>query len=141
MSTVIEQLNHVILGARKRGNIKMLSIYTTFKGDLIRKFGKEPTWDEAAAHSKAVIKSYEVAKDEALKVGQIFNTDPEEIEFLCEFIPQQMSENEIRAFFANSGIINKGLLMKAIKEEYPNQYNGKLAAKVAGEFNKTDKVN
>ncbi|WWD11461.1 tRNA amidotransferase [Escherichia phage SmurfNell] len=59
--------------------------------------------------------------------------------WLQQYLPPQLSDSEIRKYFAelvklNPGI-TKSMLMKAIKEEFPGRYDGGIAAQVAGEFN------
>lgn len=141
MQQVIEFLDQCIDGATRRKIFSAVTMYKTFKAELVRKFGKTPTWDEAAALAKTQIGNYEKAEKEAADRGLEYTPPLDEIEFLQEFIPQQMSENEIRSFFATSGLTNKGKLMKAIKDAHPNKYDGALAAQIAGEFNATDKFN
>lgn len=144
MASVIEQLNHVILGAVKRGATDSANMYKTFKAELILKFGKEPTWEDAAKLAKNQISNYEKAEVEAAEKGLQYTKPFDEIEFLKEFIPAQLTEYQIREFMRTKfedGLTNKGLLMKALKEQFgPTNYDGKLAAQIAGEFNKTDKV-
>ncbi|QXV84634.1 recombination-related exonuclease [Escherichia phage SuperGirl] len=59
--------------------------------------------------------------------------------WLQQYLPPQLSDSEIRKYFAELVTLNPGItksmLMKAIKEEFPGRYDGGIAAQVAGEFN------
>lgn len=136
---VLEYLDQCIDGGTRRKIFSAVTMYKTFKAELVRKFGKTPNWDDAAALAKAQISNYEKAAKEAADRGVEYTPPLDEIEFLQEFIPQQMSESEIRSFFTSTGLTNKGQLMKALKDAHPNKYDGKLAVWIAGEFNATDK--
>lgn len=136
---VLEYIDQCIDGATRRKIPNAVIMYKTFKSELIRNFGKEPTWNDAAFLAKTQIRNYDEATREAQDRGVEYTPPFAEIEFLQEFIPAQLTETDIREFFRSTGLTNKGQLMKALKDKHPNQYDGKVAVWVAGEFNATDK--
>lgn len=138
---LIQYLDQCIEGGTRRKIFSAVTMYKTFKAEVIRKYGKEPTWEDAAALAKNQIKNFREAEKEAKEKGVEYTAPLDEIEFLQEFIPQELTESELRSFFAATGLTNKGQLMKALKDAHPNKYDGKLAVWVASEFNVTDKVN
>lgn len=61
-----------------------------------------------------------------------------EIAVIEEFLPKQLSEEELKSelenFKASNDGANMGLAMKHLKEKFPNQYDGKLASSLAKEM-------
>ena len=58
-----------------------------------------------------------------------------EMEILNRFIPSQMSEEDLTSYLSNyirdnniEGMKSMGVLMTFLKEEFPGQYDGKLAS-------------
>jgi uncharacterized protein YqeY len=52
---------------------------------------------------------------------------------LAQFLPKQMTEVELREAIIESGAVNMGMLMKYLSANHANQYDKKLASKIANE--------
>lgn len=139
-----ENMLTVLRGKLEEARLKGygLKALQTIIGDLQRIDKDYVSKDQLLAYVKAQIKSSEKSSEQAAKVGVEYTPDHDFLSLLAEleytFQPKQLTETQIRCYFAelvklNPGI-NKGMLMKAIKEEFTGCYDGKLAAQIAGEF-------
>lgn len=97
--------------------------------------------EEMAVLLKAVKTRTESAQqyDEGNR-AELAEKERAEIEVIQRFLPKQMSEDEARetiaALATELSIVDKkqmGQLMKAIKERFPGQIDGKVAARIAGQ--------
>jgi uncharacterized protein YqeY len=52
---------------------------------------------------------------------------------LAQLLPKQMTEVELREAIIESGAVNMGMLMKYLSANHANQYDKKLASKIANE--------
>lgn len=139
----------LIEDARKQGRSDLVNHYKTIYGDLERINKDLITETDFTLWLKAQFKSIETAAKKAEECGAEYNPDHDYLNILAyleyKYASKQLTESEIRSYFAelvklNPGI-NKGLLMKALKEEYPGRYDGKVAAQIAGEFNSNARFN
>jgi uncharacterized protein YqeY len=83
----------------------------------------------------AVLKQFEKRNLEFIKAVEPnvpANIDRERF-ILGRFLPQQLSESEIRAIFETLEETDMGSRMKHLKENYSGQYDGKVASRVAKE--------
>lgn len=135
-------LRGMLEDARFRGyGLKPLQ---TVIGDLQRINKDYISKKELLTYVKAQIKSIEKTAEQAGKMGQVYTPDHDYLSLLVDleyaYQPKQLTDFQIRAFFADlmhtNPNMNKGMLMKAIKEEFPDCYDGKLASQIAGEFHK-----
>ncbi|EJB4242365.1 hypothetical protein MT068_001456 [Salmonella enterica] len=140
---MIRVLRELIEAARKRGDTVSVKHLSTILGDLQRIDKDCVTKLEFTNWLKSQFKAIESTQASAEKANVEYTPDHEYLDLLAaleyEYALQQLTETQIRNYFAelvklNPGI-NKGLLMKAIKEEFPGRYDGKTAALIAGEFN------
>ncbi|EJT0117287.1 GatB/YqeY domain-containing protein [Salmonella enterica] len=140
---ILMTLRGLLSVARIHGEKERALNLQTMIGDLQRIDKDVVTRDQFVAYLKAQVKALETAKQRAVDVGTKVPTDVDYEQLLYsmlqEYQPSQLTETEIRKYFAelvklNPGI-NKGTLMKAIKEEFPGRYDGRMAAQIAGEFN------
>lgn len=135
-------LREMMENARKNGYPESAKALSTILGDMQRINKDYVGKDDLLAYIKSSIKAAEKAHEQAAKLGLVFKTDADFFQVLAdledEFGTPQLTEYEIRNYFGNlvkfNPKINKGQLMKALKEEFPGAYDGKLAAKIAGEF-------
>lgn len=134
--------------ARIHGDKERALNLQTMIGDLQRIDKDIVNRDEFVSYLKAQIKAIETSKQRALDVGVKVPVDADYerllYSMLQEYQPAQLSETDIRKYFAelvklNPGI-TKGTLMKAIKEEFSGRYEGRMAAQIAGEFNQVDSL-
>ncbi|QDK00026.1 hypothetical protein BNKMLPFJ_00156 [Escherichia phage vB_EcoS-26175IV] len=142
-TNMIRVLRELIEAARKRGDTVSVKHLSTILGDLQRIDKDCVTKLEFTNWIKSQFKAIENTQAAAEKANIEYTPDAEYLDLLAgleyEYALEQLSEVQIRNYFAelvklNSGI-TKGQLMKAIKEEFPGRYEGKVAAQVAGEFN------
>lgn len=143
-----ENMLHVIRAliedARKRGDTVSVKHLSTILGDLQRINKDYITKLEFTNWLKSQFKAIESTQAAAEKANVEYTPDHEYLDLLAgleyEYALQQLTETQIRSYFAelinlNPGI-NKGLLMKTIKQEFAGRYDGKLAAQIASEFHK-----
>lgn len=139
---MLEVLREMMENARKNGYPESAKALSTIIGDLQRINKDYVSKDELLAYIKASIKAAEKSHEQAAKLGIQYESDADFFQVLAdledEFGYPQLTEVQIRQYFAElvklNPSINKGLLMKTIKAEFPGMYDGKLAAQIAGEF-------
>ena len=98
--------------------------------------------EEMAVLLKAVKNRNESAKQyEEGGRAELAEKERAEIEVIQRFLPKQLTDDEaksaIEEIAADNGFTSKkqmGQLMKAVKEAYPGQIDGKVAAKIAGQM-------
>ncbi|CCI88498.1 tRNA amidotransferase [Yersinia phage phiR2-01] len=140
---ILNILRDLLQAARINGDKDRARNLQTMIGDLQRIDKNYVSRDQLVAYINSQLKAAEAAKQKAMKVGVEILVDEDYdrllITLLQEYQPTQLNESQVRSYFAelvklNPGI-TKGLLMKTIKQEYPGQYDGSMAAQIAGEFN------
>lgn len=104
------------------------NLLSTIIGELDR-ITKNPTEDQIM---KVIKKLYESNKecmkdsnDESLKI---------ESDFLSQFIPKELSDEEIKNIVNSENLPNIGAYMKYFKENYSNQYNGSKVKDIVTEY-------
>ena len=130
--TLIAQIKEKQINARKSGN-KEASLLTTLLGEASavgKNAGNRETTD---AEVVAVVKKFIKNIDETISALSSRNQDPSafvaEKKVLEEFLPKQLSEDELKKIAASrSGMPD---FMKYLKEQFNGQYDGKLASSVA----------
>ena len=139
---ILEVLLNMLDRARYKGDHdKMKAIQTVF-GDMQRINKDYVSRQQLVAYVKAQMKAEEKACMKAVELNITYTPDYVYLGLLAdlefEFSPRQLTELQIRGYFADLILLNpkmnKGMLMKAIKEDFPGGYDGKLAAQIAGEF-------
>ncbi|WJZ69750.1 hypothetical protein YZUL1_100 [Citrobacter phage YZU-L1] len=142
-TNMIRVLRELIEAARKRGDTVSVKHLSTILGDLQRIDKDCISRLEFTNWIKSQFKAVENTMTSAAKANILYIPDVEYLDLLAglgyEYALEQLTEVQIREYFAelvklNPGI-TKGMLMKAIKEEFPGRYDGKVAAQIAGEFN------
>jgi len=136
--TLIKKIQERSLELRKAKS-PQASTLITLKGEMetrakTLKPPRDLTDAEVVAEIKSTLKKvdenialYEArGKDEAAEVARA------EKALLEEFLPQQMSEDELRAFAQDKidGGANMGQVMAALKEERAGLYDGKTASSI-----------
>ena len=95
---------------------------------------KEPNDEKIIALLKKFIDNAKVcienARDDLSRL-----TAEKEIEVLSQYLPQQLSESDIKTLIANMVVatddINIGMVMKFFKNNYAGQYDGALVSAIA----------
>lgn len=143
---ILDVLRRALQESKVDGSDKEVAkSYQTIIEDLQRVDKDFITSEQFVSYLKAQLKSINQTK--AKLHGQDLNNyslQSAQYEYILnkwlqQYLPPQLSDSEIRKYFAelvklNPGI-TKSMLMKAIKEEFPGRYDGGIAAQVAGEFN------
>lgn len=143
---ILDVLRRALQKSKVNGSDKEVAkSYQTIIGDLQRVDKDFITSEQFVNYLKAQLKSIEATKAKLRGADlQNYSLQSAQYEYILnsyleKYLPPQMSSTEIRNYFAELAKLNpgitKGTLMKAIKEEFPGRYDGKLAAQVAGEFN------
>lgn len=138
---LLEKLKKESLQARKEKNEIKSNLLSTVLSQVkliaIDDGHREPKDEDVIQVVKKFLKNIE----ENLKLGEEGKLSQEnyeqakiEKEILLEYLPKQLSEQELREIIQNSGAKNIGEVMKFLKEKYPEQYDGKLASKIAKEL-------
>lgn len=125
--TIQEQINADLKTAMKEQNEKVKSLLRVVIGELNRK-GKVVGDDQVIAVIKKMIEG-------AKETGNL-----DEIPILENYLPQQMSEEDLRK--AISGLIynnsytakDMGKVMAALKTTHSGKYDGKLASSITKEL-------
>lgn len=143
---ILDVLRRALQDSKFNGSDKEVAkSYQTIIGDLQRIDKDFITSEQFVSYLKAQLKSINQMKaklhGQDLDSYSLQSAQYEYIlnKWLQEYLPPQLSDTEIRKYFAelvklNPGI-TKGMLMKAIKENFPGRYDGGTAAQIAGEFN------
>lgn len=121
---VQEKIKADLKEAIKSGNTKKKNLLRVVIGEFNR-IGKELNDEDAV---KEIKKMYANASD-----AQIGN--PVEAEILSEYLPKELSEDELANVIKKivnyqglSSMKDMGIVMAKLKEIHPNQYDGKLAS-------------
>lgn len=126
---LIDQIKADQLAARKARDTLHASLLTTLLGEVgivAKNAGRtDATDEEVIATVKKFIKNNESIPDGARNV-----THDAELHTLEEYLPKQLTRDELVAIKATGTFANKGEWMKHLKENYAGRYDGKLASEV-----------
>lgn len=140
--SILNDIKAAQLKARKEKNSKEALTLTTLIGEaemIGKNDGNRSTTDEEVQN---VIKKFIKNINETLKVLKTEQADKvlelnQEKEILMKFLPQQLTENELKVVIL--GLVETlqvtdakgvGQVMKALKEKYDGQYDGSVASGV-----------
>jgi uncharacterized protein YqeY len=137
MSNTLIKLRDRFLEARKARDASISALLSTIIGEIESKAvledGVKTVKEEITVQVlKAFVKRNEefaaMTSDEELS----FSLACEKV-FITNFLPQQLSEPEIKAILIGTGIVELGRMMAYLKEHYAGCYDGKIASRVARE--------
>ena len=132
------------LKARKNRHTVTIALLTTFYSDAAM-IGKNDgaratTDDEVIALAKKFIKNATEVKDNLDESDMRYINAGFEINVLSQYLPTQMSDDELKAIVYNIIMNMKsptmkdmGIVMKTIKENHSGTYDGKIASKLVKE--------
>lgn len=129
---LFEQLKQDMMQARKNKESDKATWLSALIGELQRG-GKDFT----DAQILALIKKHVETLKDNLKVSPEHTATANEIAFLQAYLPQQMTEAEIRAAIQKAideGATNMKLIMGALQGQYSGLYDGRLASGIAKEL-------
>lgn len=128
---LIDQLKADLTTARKNRDSEKTTWLSTLIGELQRG-GKD--FDDA--HVLGLIKKNVDTLKENLKVSPGHVATQSEMDFLLGYLPQQMSEDEVRAAVREliaGGANSIKLLMPELQNRYKGRYDGRLASGIVKE--------
>jgi uncharacterized protein YqeY len=127
---LIDQIKADQLAARKERRALAAALLTTLLGEVgivAKNAGRtDATDEEVIATVKKFIKNNESIPDGARNV----TSHDAELHTLEEYLPKQLTRDELVAIKATGTFANKGEWMKHLKENYAGRYDGKLASEV-----------
>lgn len=137
---IIDQMKLDMLNARKNKNVETLSILSTVLGEMMANAAMidnvKVVTDEAAIK---IIKKYIKGAEEMMTHSGIMSQIAldklvSERDILEKYLPKMLNGDEIRRIMTaeiESGEASIGSLMKKMKIDYANLYDGKLASQIA----------
>lgn len=139
---IIDKLKTNLLQARKSKDQWLITFYSTLVGEIEAigksKGNRQTTDEECQKH----MKTWYVNNDATL-VHVINEKARNEIVLenflLKEYLPETLSEDVLKEIIKELVVKyenKQGLVMKALKETYPNQYDGKVASDIFKELTK-----
>ena len=129
MTEMIEKLNVDIKDAMKSGEKERLDAIRYLKSMLMEnKTSKKPVpeMDVVIAHSKKLKDSL----DTFPAGSDLRNKTEKELGFISVYLPQQMSDEEVRNLVKSivaKGANNMGMVMKELSPQIKGRFDGKLA--------------
>ena len=134
--TLLSKIKHDLFELRKEGKAKVaISLLTTLYSEAANVGLNDGKRESTDAEVIAVIKKFLKGVDECITTGTEKGIDISQYEkekaILELFLPQQLTPAEIEAFvidYVREG--GKPAAMKALKENYAGQYDGKIASTV-----------
>jgi uncharacterized protein len=120
----------------EKDTVKHLLLTTVFSD--IQKLQKEKVI-VTDSHIEEIIQKFVKGLKENIKLGKKINSSQieqyeKELEILQEYLPKQLTEEELNVIVKNfyeAGKRNTGLIMKELKENYSGKYDGKKASTIA----------
>lgn len=136
--TIIQKMKAELLSARKTKNSSLVTLYSTLIGEL-EAIGKnngnrETTDDEAVRHLKKWVSNI----DSTISIrGGVATELLREKQVCMQYLPATMTTEQLTDAVktAISEVGNKqGIVMKMLKDKYPNMYDGKEASAIFKEL-------
>ena len=134
---LIEQIRKDRIAAMKARNNVAKTLLTTLIGELEGAAKRQQT-EITEEMVISACKKFIAGNDETIKLGggNRGNQDVLEAEnaILKNYLPKQLSEDELRAIIGAYNLDNIGAIMGKLKAEHAGLYDGGLASKIAREF-------
>lgn len=135
---LIEKIRADLLVARKARETVTANSLTALVGEAVmvgkNAGNRESTDEEVIATVRKFLKNLEETKRNLVAHGKDTAVCEEEIKILGQYLPQQMSADDLKsaitAIVAETAGANMGVVMKVLKERYAGLYDGKLASEV-----------
>jgi uncharacterized protein YqeY len=130
---LIDKLKAARMQAMRDKNGLARSILTTLLGEL-EGIAKR---DQVSINDDMVIrtcKKFIVGNLETIKLGGDSEKLEAENEILKQFVPKQLSADELRVIIADMKLLNLGQIMQQLKVDHEGTYDGKMASQIAREY-------
>jgi len=133
---LIDKLRADLLAARKIRSPVSTALLTALVGEatMVGKNAgnRETTDDETLAMIRKFLKNAEETLTRLVESNRPVDTTKHEIEILKDYLPQQLSIEDLYTIVANMKSndpkINVGTAMKMLKEQHGGKYDGKIAS-------------
>lgn len=134
MSATLTKIKDHFLTSRKARDTETSAFLSTLIGEIE---ARAELIDGVKTVSESVtikiLKSFEKKNAEFLAIAPNEKTEREKV-LLESFMPQQLSETEVRAILVGTGITEMGKMMAYLKGNFDGLYDGKTASKIAKEL-------
>jgi len=130
---LVDQIKTARMDAMRARNGVTKSILTTLLGEL-EGMAKRDQVDISDDMVIRTCKKFIVGNLETMKLGGSKDQLETENAILQDFLPKQLSSDELRAIIANMKVLNLGQIMQQLKAEHAGTYDGKMASEIAREF-------
>lgn len=126
MSKLLDKLKADQLHYRKLGDKHAAQSLTTLIGELQTEEKRGTLVDDAKV-TASIKKTIEGLKEVDSSMASM------EITFLEEYLPKQLTEDQLRSIIESRHFSHIGEVMKELEQNYAGQYDGKLASQIAKE--------
>lgn len=125
---ILEKMKSDLMSARRNKDRKTLSVLTTIIGEIETKSKIEKVDD---AKIISMIKKVISNNEDTIKLSPS-NTESLlfENQLLSDYLPKQLSEEELRNEILKIGSTQIQIVMKGLEEKFSGQYDRGLAAKI-----------
>lgn len=128
---MLNKLKEDRMQARKDGVKIKANILTTLVGEVETNLKRDANFDVIKLIQKFVKNNEETLKSLGDIDSNVDNVLKTEIQILTEYLPKQLTKDEIRVIILNiskdtNG--NIGMIMKHFKENYSGQYDGRIVS-------------
>lgn len=125
---ILEKMKSDLMSARRNKDRKTLSVLTTIIGEIETKSKIEKVDD---AKIISMIKKVISNNEDTIKLSPS-NTESFlfENQLLSDYLPKQLSEEELRNEILKIGSTQIQIVMKGLEEKFSGQYDRGLAAKI-----------
>lgn len=140
--SLVDEIKQASLAARKAKDTVASSLLTTLFSDVVNVGKNSGNRDTTDVEAVAVVKKFLKGVEETIaafngKQDTRLDTAMIERELLTKFLPQQLSEEQLKKevlqiaqTIENLSAKHMGLIMKQLKEKFEGQYDGSIASKV-----------
>ena len=136
--SLLQTIKNDLLDFRKEGTNKVaIALLTTLVGEASMSGFNDGKRESTDAEVIAVIKKFVKGLNEVIERAEALNVNcnnqHQELSILDLYLPKQLSEVELKTIiglYIDKGINTKGSIMKALKDQYNGQYDGKLASNI-----------
>lgn len=131
MSILFDRLKKDQLNARrnKESDVK-ISVLTTLIGEVSKKAKDDGNREVSDLDVIKTVKSFIDNANIVLNVASDTESAKEEISILSEYLPKQLTKEEIQTIIVSGQFSNLGQFMKYMKENHAGLYDGAMAKTV-----------
>lgn len=138
--TIYENIKDDQVTARKERNASLVTLLSTIIGEMNNEASRAKSGDKTVSDEVAikVLKSFSKNLDEIIRLDQDEYDAFEEKKVVDSYLPQQMTESDLRIvvenYIAVTGKNSMKDIMAFLKGQFAGLYDGKAASTIAKEF-------